>query len=47
MVDVIIKENAEAMRINQEVMERILERLEENKNKKEDWPYMVSPFVLR
>ena len=34
MLDIIIKENAEAMRINQEVMERILKRLEENE--KED-----------
>ena len=36
MLDIILKENAEAMRINQEVMERILKRLEENENKKED-----------
>lgn len=36
MLDIIIKENEEAMRINQEVMERILKRLEENENKKED-----------
>ena len=36
MVDVIIKENEEAMRINQEVMERILKRLEDKQNKKED-----------
>ena len=35
MLDIIIKENEEAMRINQEVMERILKRLED-KNKKED-----------
>ena len=35
MVDIILKENEEAMRINQEAMERILERLE-NENKKED-----------
>ena len=34
MLDVIIKQNEEAMRINQEVMERILKSLEENK--KED-----------
>ena len=34
MLDIIIKENEEAMRINQEVMEYILERL--NENKKED-----------
>ena len=36
MLDIIIKENEEAMKINQEVMERILERLKENENKKED-----------
>ena len=34
MLDIIIKENEEAMKINQEVMERILKSLEENK--KED-----------
>ena len=34
MLDIILKENEEAMRINQEAMERILERLKENK--KED-----------
>ena len=47
MLDIILKENEEAMKRNAEVMERILKRLEENENKKEDWPYMVSPFVLR
>ena len=36
MLDIIIKENAEAMKRNAEVMERILKRLEENENKKED-----------
>lgn len=33
-IDIIIKENEEAMKHHQEVMERILNRLEENK--KED-----------
>ena len=34
-IDILIKENEEAMKHHQEVMERILERLE-NENKKED-----------
>ena len=45
-IDILIKENEEAMRIHHEVMERILNRLEENENEKEDWPYMVSPLVF-
>ena len=36
MLDIILKENEEAMKRNAEVMERILKRLEENENKKED-----------
>ena len=47
MLDIIIKENEEAMKRNQEVMERILKRLEENENKKEDQADLLSPFVLR
>ena len=35
-IDILIKENEEAMKHHQEVMERILNRLEENENKKED-----------
>lgn len=35
-IDILIKENEEAMRIHQEVMERIFGRLEENENKQED-----------
>ena len=35
MLDIIIKENEEAMKRNAEVMERILKHLED-KNKKED-----------
>ena len=34
-IDILIKENEEAMKHHQEVMERILKRLE-NENKKED-----------
>ena len=36
MLDIIIKENAEAMKRNAEVMEHTLKSLEENNNKKED-----------
>ena len=35
-IDIILKENKEAMRIHQEVIERILKSLEENENKQED-----------
>ena len=35
-IEILIKENEEAMKHHQEVMERILNRLEENENKKED-----------
>ena len=35
-INIILKENEEAMKHHQEVMERILNRLEENENKKED-----------
>lgn len=35
-IDILIKENEEAMKHHQEVMERILNRLEENENQKED-----------
>ena len=35
-IDILIKENEEAMKHHKEVMERILKRLEADKNKKED-----------
>ena len=35
-INIILKENEEAMKHHQEVMERILNRLEDKQNKKED-----------